>query len=93
MNLASRYVNEFDHKWIGTPVRPDDGLLGTADVQTLADLNNTMQSVDAMRVYPAGRRLLLVFGASALIPLLPLFLFRYEVTELAEKLVKAVIGV
>jgi hypothetical protein len=37
--LAQRYIREYDQKWLrGAP--PDEPLLGSADVQSLADLGN-----------------------------------------------------
>ncbi len=60
--LAQRYVREYDHKWLrGTP--PDEPFVGSADIQSLADLGNSFDVVKEMRyvpftittVFPPGR--------------------------------------
>ena len=47
--LAQRYVREFDAKWLrgGEPGEP---LLGSADIQSLADLANSFQVIREMRL-------------------------------------------
>ena len=44
--LAERNVREFDAKWLrgGTP--PAEGLIGSADLQSLADLSNSFEVVE-----------------------------------------------
>src|SRR5262249_10142960 len=41
--LAERYVREFDAKWVRGGVAPDEALVGSADIQSLADLNNSFE--------------------------------------------------
>lgn len=91
MELAARYVSAFDRKWL----RADgDGepLLGTPDLQSLADLSASVGIVRDMRTVPASRRLLLVIAAAALLPMLPLLLLRYPVADLAEMLMRRMAG-
>src|SRR5262245_57940798 len=47
--LAARYVTEFEAKWTGDDVPPGEPLLGTADIQSLADLANAVKVVKGMR--------------------------------------------
>jgi hypothetical protein len=49
--LASRYVTDFRSKWIQGGVRQD--LLGTSDIQSLADLANSFNVVSAIGLLPA----------------------------------------
>src|SRR5690606_16895589 len=74
MELAARYVNDFDHKWIAQGARHRDELLGTSDLQSLADLGNSVEVVDNMSLIPAGRRLLACFAVAALAPMIPVAL-------------------
>jgi hypothetical protein len=92
MVMASQYVNVFDHKWIhgGRMVVESD--LDTPDLQSLADLTNSVNVVRKMRWIPAGQRLILGLFSSVILPMLPLFLLKYPVTELAEKLFEALSG-
>src|SRR5262249_40931216 len=43
--LAERYVREFDAKWLRGGVAADEALVGSADIQSLADLNNSFEVV------------------------------------------------
>jgi hypothetical protein len=92
MAMASRYVHAFDHKWLRDEKVPDDSQLGTADIQSLADLTNSVRVVRDMRTAPVSRRLLLTLGVSAIIPLMPLLLLKYPIVELAEKVFMALAG-
>jgi len=92
MDLASRYVIDFQGKWLGGNV-PKEPLLGTPDLQALADLGSSMDRVTTMRMFPASQRLLLIFAGAAVLPLLPLLLFKYPMADLAEKLLATVFSV
>ena len=52
--LANRYVTEFDEKWMHGARLPDEPLLGSADIQSLADLGNSFSTVREMRLVPFG---------------------------------------
>jgi hypothetical protein len=84
MEFASRYVNSFDRKWL-SPDAPSNNLLGTADLQSLADLGSSIDIVRNMRWLAASMRLLKDFAVAALLPFIPLLLLKYPVGELAEK--------
>jgi len=92
MAMAHRYVSAFDRKWVRDENASGESQLGTADMQSLADLTNSVNVVRGMRTVPASRRLVMELAACAILPLLPLFLFKYPVAELAEKLLKALSG-
>ncbi|MEI7900492.1 MAG: hypothetical protein WCK89_09570 [bacterium] len=92
MDMASRYVAAFERKWIKGENPSDEPLIGTPDMQSLADLNNSVNVVRAMRWIPAGQRLLMIFAVAVIVPLLPLLLLKYPVTELAEKLLQTLSG-
>ena len=91
MSLASRYVHQFERKWL-SPDSSYDDFLGTGDLQSLADLTNSLDVVRTMRFVPAGKQLLLGTALAAVLPLLPLWLFKYSASDLLGKLVKSVIG-
>jgi len=81
--FAERYASEFDRKWLGA-AEPELGesLLGTADIQSLADLSNSISIVRDMRVVPTSPRMLMYLTIAALLPLLPLLLLKYPVKDL-----------
>jgi hypothetical protein len=63
-----------------------------ADTQSLADMVNVALGVRRMRLIPAGPSLLLTIGIAALLPFVPLALFRYPVAELGTRLVQTLLG-
>jgi hypothetical protein len=89
--LASRYVDSFDIKWIHT-VDPGEPLLGTPDLQSLADLSNSVNVVRNMRIAPVSRRFWANMLMAALLPMLPLLLLKYPIGELAEKFITRLSG-
>jgi hypothetical protein len=83
--LAERYVSAFDQKWLGVDPVPREPLLGTADIQSLADLSNSVSIVRDMRLVPVSQSLLMYLAVAALLPLLPLVLFKYPFADLLAK--------
>jgi hypothetical protein len=89
--LAARYVKAFEAKWLeGTAA--NEPLLGTPDLQSLADLANAVSVVKGMRWVTIGPRLLTVMTVALVGPLMPLFLFRYPLAELAQKFFSKLVG-
>ena len=87
MDFASSYVNAFEAKWIRGQ-RQDDETLGTADLQSLADLGNSVRVVEEIRFAPASQTLLITLGVGALAPMLPLLLLQIPINELAQRIVE-----
>jgi hypothetical protein len=87
--LALDYTTGFDERWIAQ-AREED-LLGTADIQSLADLGNSFRIVQDMRVVVFDRRDLLILVGGLLLPLCPLFLTIVPLRPLLKKVTKAVL--
>ncbi len=85
MVFGSRYVGGFDQKWLGGTSPPKESLLGTPDLQSLADLGNSLDIVRAMRLVPISTRLVKDLAIAAVLPMLPLLLLKYPVAELVQK--------
>ncbi|MFH0729067.1 MAG: hypothetical protein V2B19_22350 [Pseudomonadota bacterium] len=92
MGMAYRYVDAFDRKWIRGENPSGDPLLGTPDMQSLADLNNSVNVVREMRWVPASQRLIMAFVMAVMIPMLPLVLLEHSVDYLAVQLFKMLTG-
>jgi len=87
--LAQRYVREFDEKWLrGTD--PDEPLVGSADIQSLADLGNSFEVVRSMRWVPFTITTVLHLGVATLIPVVPLLLTIFPLEELLDRVLKIV---
>jgi len=92
MILSSEYVKDFDNKWLRNKASTQDKLLGTADLQSLADLNNSISVIRNMRWLPISMPLLVTLLSAALVPMLPLLLLKYPMTELAERFFTNLLG-
>jgi hypothetical protein len=90
--MASRYVHAFDRKWIRDEQASGESQLGTADMQSLADLNNSVNVIRNMRLIPADRRLMVQLAAYVIVPMLPLVFLKFPVDELAVRLFKMLVG-
>ena len=71
--LAARYSQQFDDKWVQTD-KPGEPLLGSSDIQSLADLANAYTVVKTMRSVPITRQAVIQVLASTLAPIAPLAL-------------------
>jgi hypothetical protein len=83
--LAESYVTGFDRKWVRGNNPTDEPLLGSPDIQSLADLANSFSIIRNMRVAPIGNRLLRSLGIAAVAPMVPLLLLKYPIGELIQK--------
>ena len=88
--LAARYVREFDHKWVRGGAPADEPLLGSGDIQSLADLGNSYAVVKEMKLAPFNMQTVLQLAVITLLPVAPLLLTMIPLEELLEGLLKAV---
>jgi AcrR family transcriptional regulator len=84
--LAQRYVREFDAKWLRGGAPADEALVGSGDIQSLADLGNSLAVVQGMRIAPVDRDMILRLAAAILLPLVPLALTMMPLEELLKRL-------
>jgi hypothetical protein len=89
-DLATDYTRLFHARWIDERQRGE--LLGTADVQSLADLGNSYQVVTRTRLLPFTPLLAALIAAAAIAPAIPVALLRIPLTELLMKVGGAVLG-
>jgi hypothetical protein len=87
-NLGSRYVQEFERKWIEGVESSKEELLGSGDIQSLADLGNSYAIVQEMRPVPFGFKDAARLAAATAAPLLPLALTVVSPEELFNQLIK-----
>ncbi len=84
--LAERYVSEFDAKWLEAGAPADEALVGSADIQSLADLSNSYEVVRTMRIVPVTTQAITRLAAATLIPIVPLLLTMIPLSELLKRL-------
>jgi hypothetical protein len=85
-NLAQRYSRAFERKWLRGS-ETDDALLGTGDIQSLADLGNSFSVVKEMRLVPVSKEAIFQLAVAAVAPIVPLLLTLMPLEELLRKLI------
>jgi len=84
--LAQRYVREFDAKWLRGGAPAEEPMVGSADIQSLADLANSFEVVRTMRLAPVTKEAILQLAAATLVPVAPLALTMMSLEELLKRL-------
>jgi len=87
--LGSRYARQFEEKWFRGGAS-DDELLGSGDIQSLADLGNSMGVVQEMRLVPFGWRDVTRLVMITATPFIPLLLTIFSLDQFATYLIKAI---
>ncbi len=85
--LATGYVTDFDEKWVRGGAKGDE-ILGTPDLQSLADLGTSYAVVKEMRLVPFGLSDVARLAAATALPVVPLFLTIMPLEELVTQLLK-----
>jgi hypothetical protein len=88
--LAQHYVENFQQKWVRRPAASTEELLGTGDIQSLADLGNSYAMVRDMRAVPFWLEDISRLAAATAAPLLPLLLTIFSPEELLTRVLKVV---
>jgi hypothetical protein len=87
--LAQRYVREFDRKWIRGAAKGEP-LVGSADIQSLADMQNSFAVIAKMRWAPFTLRSMAELAFMTLLPVAPLLLTMFSVEELLVRMLQVV---
>jgi len=85
--LAERYVREFDTKWLRGGAPADEPLVGSGDIQSLADLSNSFEVVRTMGIAPVTKQAIVQLVVATLVPVVPLALTMMPLEELLKKLI------
>jgi len=84
--LAERYVREFDSKWLRGGAPSGEALVGSADIQSLADLANSYEVVRTMNFAPVTKDMVIRLAVATLAPIVPLALTMMPLEELLKRL-------
>lgn len=90
-SLATSYTSAFHHKWITRDQGESEPLLGTSDIQSLADLGNSFGFIKGMDDLPMNPRTPIHLALACLIPMAPLLLIVIPLKEMLKLLFKAVL--
>lgn len=87
--LGSRYAQAFREKWLEEGQQPSREMpLGSADIQSLADLASGYELVNGMQSLPFGIELLRSLAFLTILPLLPLLLSMIPLDEVFRKIIE-----
>jgi hypothetical protein len=86
--FASSYVEAFEKKWVIRDPSANDELLGTGDIQSLADLGNSYALVRDMRPVPFDMQDIVRLAAVTAVPLLPLGLTIFSLDQMVTQILK-----
>jgi len=84
--LAERYVREFDAKWLRGGAPAGEDLVGSGDIQSLADLGNSYEVVRTMHLAPITKEMIIQLAVATLAPIVPLALTMMPLEELLKRL-------
>jgi len=88
--FAATYTKSFDSKWVHCAARPAESMLGTPDLQSLADLGNSFFFVENMRKVPVNRKLIQQLTVWTSIPFVPIIIFGTPTAELIQAVMKLI---
>jgi len=86
--FANSYVEAFEKKWVLRDPSADDELLGSGDIQSLADLGNSYALVRDMRAIPFDMQDIVRLAAVTAVPLLPLGLTIFSLEQMVTQILK-----
>ena len=89
--LEAQYTQAFDQKWIHGQRPADEPMLGSGDMQSLADLATGYEIVEETRLVPFGLKLLVNLAIITALPLLPLAFTILPFHSLIMKAIKIVL--
>lgn len=84
--LVVRHNRAFHEKWIDGPPPEGEQLLGSADIQSLADLGGSFEFIRAMRIVPFNQRSILQLALITALPGLPLLLLVVPIEKVLDAL-------
>jgi len=87
--LTHAYARAFDRKWLRGGAPADEPLIGSADIQSLADMGNSFEVVKGMQIIPFTWQTVAQLAVVTLLPVVPLLLTMISPEELIQRLIQA----
>ena len=89
--LANDYNRAFHQRWVVGPLPQDEPLLGSSDIQSLADLGNSFGFIRDMKAFAFSQQQILQIAVITALPGLPLIFLVMPVAELLRLLAGALL--
>jgi hypothetical protein len=90
--LTLEYVRQFNRRWVERRTATDEDLLGTPDIQSLADIGNAYKVILSTRTFVFGKKKLAEIWIAAVVPMVPLIVTVVPVNELFKRIGGALVG-
>lgn len=87
--FAADYAREFHRRWLLRADHDGESLLGTGDIQSLADLGNSFSMIHEMKAVPFSRDMFLQVIWATLLPFAPLVFTMIPLEELLDRIIGA----
>jgi len=88
--LVNRYNLAFDRKWAQASLPPEP-ILGSSDIQALADLGVSYSRIEDMRAVPFDRRNIVQIAVTAALPVVPLLFLIMPVGDILRLISRALL--
>jgi len=89
--LGQRYAREFNDKWLRGGASSSEPLMGSADIQSLADLRNSFVVIRDIELTPFTMKNVLSMAVTTLLPVAPLLLTMFSAEQLIERVLKVLL--
>jgi hypothetical protein len=86
--LAFRYTAAFDRKWLRGGAPEGEELLGSGDIQSLADMGGSFERIEHMRPVPFGFKDVTSVVAACLVPMAPVLATVMPLEEVVKTVLK-----
>jgi hypothetical protein len=90
-SFAAEYSRDFDRRWIRSADRDGESLLGTGDIQSLADLGNAFSVIREIRAVPFKRDTFVQLTMATVVPFAPLVFTMIPIDELLNRIIGSVL--
>jgi len=85
--LTHKYSRLFEDKWIrGNNINDDESILGSGDIQSLADIGTTYEVVENIRIFPINLNIFLFMLVMVALPFIPLLFLKFNINQILEGL-------
>jgi hypothetical protein len=92
-SLAAEYTRAFGEKWVQGARPAGEHLLGSADIQSLADLAGSYDIIRKMMIVPIARYQMVLLASAATLPFVPLLLIALPFDQLIINSVKSLLSI
>jgi hypothetical protein len=84
-------VREFERKWLRGGAPADEALVGSGDIQSLADLGAGYERVQSMGFAPITKGAVIQVVVATLVPVIPLALTMMPLEDLLKTLLRVLV--